>query len=1008
MSRVGNWIGELTTTTGFGDITMGGALPGHVAFQDLGNGPVWYVIIDGNNREAGEGTVNGNVLERTTVYATLVNEIYNNTSPTPINLSGEAEVYCTFNAAPFTRFTATSDKVDTMETGATQDQLASEVPYHNGTSGLVAGDVQAAIDEVEGRLDTAEFDISSHVGNPTGAHAASAISFLNAVSGMLAVNVQEALDELDGRVDPLEADTHTHANKAILDATTASYTVEEESKLAGIEPSAKDDQIASEVPYTNTTSGMVAVEVQGAIDELDSRTDALEADTHTHANKAILDATTASYTVEEESKLAGIEPFAKDDQVASEVPFTPVGGVASTDVQAAIAEVDSEKSDKTITISSSDTESLTVSNPTLADNVILNPITNVANGLAKLGPNGILSPTYLPPYGGTFQGGYDASGGTVPADPLTDGDFYLIIVAGSIPVTLDGIDFTNKSVNVNDMIYFDSNIDDGISNPGAGGGWWWVDRSFPVVTAAGTSYDNSTSGLAAINVQDALDEIDGIIDPLVVDSHTHSNKTILDNTTASYTTAEETKLAGIEAGAEVNQSDAEIKTQYENNANTNAFTDAEKSKLGTVEANAKDDQSAAEVPNTPAGTIIATNVQAAINELDSEKAATAYVDSQDTALSNRINPLEADTHTHSNKAVLDATTASYTTTEKTKLGTIETSAKDDQDADEVPYDNTTSGLAAVDVQGAIDELKATACSACGDMQSATYDPTNVNGDAFTMGNMAETASEKIMTSSERTKLSGIETGATADQSASEVPFTPTGGVAATNVQSAIAELDSEKLGVGAKAADSELLDGVNGANYARTDIAELFGSTIQLSNTSAYTYSTNSTEGFQILDNGGKYGRSGSRNSSYFHNSTDATSGFYYYQQIVCASNVTAYASDGRLKDVVDHIDPVKALADVCKWDKVRYRWNSIGQELGGFDGNKVEIGLLADKIEEDYPELTPLAPFDNDGSAGEDVSLSGEDYKTLYYERVVAVQAAAITQLKKELDELKAKVEGK
>lgn len=35
--------------------------------------------------------------------------------------------------------------------------------------------------------------------------------------------------------------------------------------------------------------------------------------------------------------------------------------------------------------------------------------------------------------------------------------------------------------------------------------------------------------------------------------HTHSNKTVLDNTTASYTTAEQSKLSGIASGAEVNQ-----------------------------------------------------------------------------------------------------------------------------------------------------------------------------------------------------------------------------------------------------------------------------------------------------------------------------------------------------------------------------------------------------------------------------------------------------------------------
>ena len=53
-----------------------------------------------------------------------------------------------------------------------------------------------------------------------------------------------------------------------------------------------------------------------------------------------------------------------------------------------------------------------------------------------------------------------------------------------------------------------------------------------------------------------------------------------------FTAADETKLDGIEAGAEVNPTDAETKTAYENNADTNAFTDAEQTKLTGIEANA--------------------------------------------------------------------------------------------------------------------------------------------------------------------------------------------------------------------------------------------------------------------------------------------------------------------------------------------------------------------------------------------------------------------------------------
>jgi len=61
---------------------------------------------------------------------------------------------------------------------------------------------------------------------------------------------------------------------------------------------------------------------------------------------------------------------------------------------------------------------------------------------------------------------------------------------------------------------------------------------------------------------------------------------VLQNTTASYTTAEETKLAGIETGATADQTGAEIKSLYEAELNTNAFTDAEKTKLAGIETGA--------------------------------------------------------------------------------------------------------------------------------------------------------------------------------------------------------------------------------------------------------------------------------------------------------------------------------------------------------------------------------------------------------------------------------------
>ena len=51
----------------------------------------------------------------------------------------------------------------------------------------------------------------------------------------------------------------------------------------------------------------------------------------------------------------------------------------------------------------------------------------------------------------------------------------------------------------------------------------------------------------------------------------------------SMSSSDKTKLDGIESNATTDQTDAEIKTAYENNSNTNAFTDAEKTKLTNIE-----------------------------------------------------------------------------------------------------------------------------------------------------------------------------------------------------------------------------------------------------------------------------------------------------------------------------------------------------------------------------------------------------------------------------------------
>jgi len=91
--------------------------------------------------------------------------------------------------------------------------------------------------------------------------------------------------------------------------------------------------------------------------------------------------------------------------------------------------------------------------------------------------------------------------------------------------------------------------------------------------ASEITYSNTTSGLTATDTQAAIDEVEGRVDTLETIDHTHSNKAVLDATTASFLTADETKLDGIETSATADQTGAEIKVAYEAEANTNAYND---------------------------------------------------------------------------------------------------------------------------------------------------------------------------------------------------------------------------------------------------------------------------------------------------------------------------------------------------------------------------------------------------------------------------------------------------
>jgi hypothetical protein len=148
-------------------------------------------------------------------------------------------------------------------------------------------------------------------------------------------------------------------------------------------------------------------------------------------------------------------------------------------------------------------------------------------------------------------------------------------------------------------------------------------NKFYVDSSTITAIDNRVTKtfVDALNVDaDTLDGINslGFVQTGAIGVTVQGYTTVLNNTTASYTTTEETKLSNIETAATADQTNLEIKTAYELNSDTNAFTDALDTKLTNIETAATADQTNLEIKTA--------------YELNSDT--NAFTDALDTKLSN--------------------------------------------------------------------------------------------------------------------------------------------------------------------------------------------------------------------------------------------------------------------------------------------------------------------------------------------------------------------------------------
>jgi hypothetical protein len=378
-------------------------------------------------------------------------------------------------------------------------------------------------------------------------------------------------------------------------------------------------------------------------------------------------------------------------------------------------------------------------------------------------------------------------------DGATTGGFELLR-ADMANITGDTDDITEGSSN---LYYTNARVDAEIDSYLSGGTGITVSGGAISIDFTEFSTTNITEGtnlyytdaradarIAASGAEaNAVDSVNTQTGAVVLDADDISDSA----TTNKFTTAGDiSKLAGIESGATADQTGAEIKTAYEAEADTNAFDDAAVTKLAGIEASA-DVTDTANV--TAAGALMDSEVTnlAQVKAFDSSDYATAA----QGALADSALQSETVTSIALNSNSLDYTDENGTTTN------IDLSAYLDEDSRAIASGtlNSVSGVVTftrddattftLDLSDLLDDTNLVT-SVAGKNGVVTLDADDIDDTSTT---------NKFTTAAEITKLSGIETGATADQTAAEI-------------LTAIKTVDGAASGL-----DADLLDGQQGSHY---------------------------------------------------------------------------------------------------------------------------------------------------------------------------------------------------
>ena len=420
-----------------------------------------------------------------------------------------------------------------------------------------------------------------------------------------------------------------------------------------------------------------------------------------------------------------------------------------------------------------------------------------------------------------------------------------------------------------------------------------------------------------------------------------------DSVSGVMSAADHSKLSGIESNATADQSNAEIRAAVEAASNSNVFTDADHSKLDNIEAGATGDQDLSSYQVQPSEGAFANGDKTKLDGIEAnataDQTAAEIRTLVGTGNSNFVPAAGASGTFLAHDGVYR--TPSYTTNTDTNTNQLTTWSLRDDDNDDVTISQgkfikfvSTTGTAGTNITGA---------GTTGDPYLVTISSpdttTNTQlSDAEVKAAVEAADDSNVFTDADHSKLDGIETGATEDQTAAEIRtlvgtgnnnFVPAAGTAGHFLKH----------------------DGTFGLP--------------------SYTTNTNATRDSLGIDT--------NDNVAFEGLIVGATSGATA-NTIRCTGDIVAYySSDKQFKDNIVTLDG--ALDKVKAIRGVRFDWNDKQDVYEGHD-----IGVVAQEVEAVLPELVHEREHNNS--------------KAVDYVKLTAVLIEAVKELSAKVDALENK----